>query len=58
MSTKSGGRPKHGRKSTGSDDGQPVSPDKVRGTKRRKTAHVEDVRVIGLFNSLFMEHKC
>ncbi|CAE6485050.1 unnamed protein product [Rhizoctonia solani] len=39
MSSKSFGRPKHGRKSTGDDD---VSPGKDRSSKRRKTAHRDD----------------
>lgn len=44
-----GGKYKHRRKSTASDDEQPVSPGKARGSKRRKTTHVEDVRTLGAY---------
>jgi hypothetical protein len=49
MSTTSG-KPKHRRKSTGSGDELPTSPSEARGSKRRKTVHVEDVRTADLYN--------
>ncbi|EUC60287.1 hypothetical protein RSOL_335610, partial [Rhizoctonia solani AG-3 Rhs1AP] len=49
MSSKSYGRPKHGRKSTGSDDGH-VSPGKDRGNKRRKTAHMGDDGIASVYS--------
>ncbi|CUA77227.1 hypothetical protein RSOLAG22IIIB_06582 [Rhizoctonia solani] len=48
MSSKAYGRPKHGRKSTGSDDGH-VSPGKDRGNKRRKTAHMGDDGIASVY---------
>lgn len=46
---------KHRRKSTASDEDQPVSPGKARGSKRRKTTHIEDDGIASSYAQKLLE---